>query len=386
VPNKKSGKAGEAKEGPTEWGFFLPAALVGMVGKLASNPVAMSSLGAARWREMSRVFWGRSMPWGLGGEQVSLLGRAGAQTRSARLFMPDSAGPGAPIVVMLHGCLQDSSSFATLTRIDEIAALEGFNVLHPDQESSANPMLCWNWNAPQNQRREGGEPEALADLLRQAQEMCGTEPAKTSLLGISAGGALAATMAHLYPELIGAVATVAGPAPFAAVDMGSAMKAMRHGPESGKAKKIEAMARSSSFEKDAPSRMPILIVQGGADESVNPANAQLQEFSALVLNSALGMKAAQKVGKVGKATPVKREHDEGEWGSASLWTDWNGEMLATVARPKFLGHAWSGGKIGEPFAQDGFDQTRLALDFFKAARSGELDEMRPQALGRRMRR
>lgn len=383
MPNDIS-KAGEAREGQALGGFFLPAALLGMLGKLAVNPVAMNSLGAARWRGVSRMFWGRTLPWGLGGKHVSLLGRAGRETRSARLFMPDSAGPGAPIVVMLHGCLQDSSSFAKLTRIDEIAAIEGFNVLHPDQESSANPMLCWNWNAPQNQRRMGGEPEALADLLRQSQGLCQSSPSRTRLLGLSAGGALAATMAHLYPELMGAVATVAGPAPFAAIDMGSAMRAMKQGPDSGKAKKIEAMARAATYEQNAPARMPILIVQGGADETVNPANAQLQEFSALALNSALALSSAEAASRLGSAMPAKREYDEGAWGSASMWTDWNGSLVAAVARPKLLSHAWSGGKLGEPFAQEGFDQTRLALDFFKAAETGELSEMSPKALGRRM--
>lgn len=378
------GKVGEAKEAQALGGFFLPAALLGMLGELAANPVAMGSLGAARWRGVSRLFWGRSMPWGLGGKNVSLVGRAGREKRSARLFMPNSAGPGSPIVVMLHGCLQDSSSFAKLSRIDEIAAAEGFNVLHPDQESSANPMLCWNWNAPKNQQRLGGEPEALADLLRQSQELCQSAPSRTRLLGLSAGGALAATMAHLYPELMGAVATVAGPAPFAAIDMGSAMKAMKRGPESSKAEKIEVMARAATFEENAPARMPILIVQGGADETVNPANAQLQEFSALVLNSALALRSADAARRLGKSMPVKREHGEGPWGSASMWTDWNGCLIAAVARPKLLGHAWSGGKLGEPFAQEGFDQTRLALDFFTAAETGALSAMSPKALGRRM--
>jgi hypothetical protein len=59
-------------------------------------------------------------------------------------------------------------------------------------------------------------------------------------------------------------------------------------------------------------------------------------------------------------------------------------VIAVIVEPAFLGHAWSGGDMSEPFAQTGFDQSRLALDFFEAAESGVWSSFAPKALSEKL--
>ena len=375
--SKQLGSSRPCDQATSDW----PMLLASMLSKAYADPRAAKNLQHAQIRDMARSFWG---PWAsletffLPKEERCLTSRgpAGAQ-RGARLYSPESAKPGAPLVVMLHGCMQDAQSFARLTRMDEIAKAQGFFVLYPDQESSANPMQCWNWNAPQNQRRLGGEPEALAQLIGQAQALCGSAPERTHVAGISAGGALAATMAHLYPELLGSVAVVAGPAPFAAQNLPQALGAMARGPATGSREAIEAKASEAAALVRAPRKLPILIVQGSADATVNPKNALMQERSALALNEALAQ-------TVGSNESLRRHSAKSAHGRTRVWRDADGDVVACVVHSNALGHAWSGGDMDEPFAQEGFDQSRLALDFFGAAESGDWSSFEPSLLAAKL--
>lgn len=364
----------------SDWGLMAK-----LMGQACKDPRAMSNLGAAQWRDMSRSLWGA---WSWGPAAVGEVGESQALSacsstglrRGARLFSPSSVKPGAPLVVMLHGCMQDAESFAKLTRMDQIAREQGFNVLYPDQESSANPLQCWNWNAPENHTRLGGEPEALAGLIKQAQEKCKSPAGLTRLAGISAGAALAASMAQLYPELMGSVAVVAGPAPFSADTASQALREMAEGPDP-KADMGRRMAKSASeagARAERPRTLPMLIVQGWADDTVNPKNADLQESGALMLNGALSH------GGVDGEERARPESCSMKGGSSRVWRDGVGQVLAVVVRPMALGHAWSGGDPSEPFSQPGFDQSRLALDFFEAAESGDWSSFHAKDLSARL--
>lgn len=279
----------DEKAHDSDWGLIAQ-----LMGQACQDPRAMANLNAAHWRDISRSLWG-AWTWGGGagpeGESRALSARAGSTgpRREARLFSPSSATPGSPLVVMLHGCMQDSDSFAKLTRMDEHARERGFSVLYPDQDGSANAMQCWNWSAPENHARLGGEPEALAGLIRQAQALCQSPPERTRLAGMSAGAALAAGMAYLYPELMGSAAVVAGPAPFSADTAPQALRAMAEGPDprADMGRRLAKSAGEAAARALAPRALPILIVQGLADETVNPKNADAQEAGALMLNDAL---------------------------------------------------------------------------------------------------
>lgn len=353
-----------------------------MFSGACSDQRAMMNLGAAQWRDMSRAMFGS---WGQdngSGESKYLSATTSATrlTRTARLFSPQGDLQGAPLVVMLHGCMQDSQSFAKLTRMDSIAREQGFHVLYPDQESSANPMQCWNWSSPENHERIGGEPEALAGLVEQAQKMCAAPARLTRMAGISAGGALAASMAHLYPELIGSVVVVAGPAPFSASNLREALDDMANGPGSGVEKALmgHALRTGARLGSQSPRRLPMLIVQGAADKTVNPLNADMQARGALMLNNALGDAGVDRPGG------QRLEKSTGKSGVVKVWTDEEGQVVAVVVAPKDLGHAWSGGDMSEPFSQEGFDQSRLAVEFFQASEARDWSNFDARSLAERL--
>ena len=80
-------------------------------------------------------------------------------TLSYRLYTPKgSTRRRLPLVVMLHGCTQSASDFASGTGMNEVADELGFLVLYPEQSASANMARCWNWHRPVNQERGSGEP------------------------------------------------------------------------------------------------------------------------------------------------------------------------------------------------------------------------------------
>src|ERR1051325_1997194 len=61
-----------------------------------------------------------------------------------------------PLLVAIHGCTETAGEFAGLTRIRTLADSQRILVLLPNQSPEANPMHCWNWFVPENQKRDSG--------------------------------------------------------------------------------------------------------------------------------------------------------------------------------------------------------------------------------------
>lgn len=260
-----------------------------------------------------------------------------AGRRDYRLFIPRRPAPEAQarLIVMLHGCTQDAEDFARGTGMNALAAARGWHVLYPQQGRSANPMRCWNWFLPSNQTRERGEPAIIAGMTRAAMAERGIAPGRVAVAGLSAGGAMAMILGAAYPELYEAVGVHSGLAYGAARDVASAMAAMKDG----------AAGRGVDFKPR------LIVVQGEADATVNPANADF------ILAAALAADAPRRTERGRQGRAFTRMLAQGA----------DGRPRVELLRVEGLGHAWSGGRAGGTFVDpQGPDASAEMARFFDA--------------------
>jgi poly(hydroxyalkanoate) depolymerase family esterase len=259
-----------------------------------------------------------------------------------RLFVP----PGAhkteplPLLVMLHGCSQTSEAFATSTRMNQIAAKEGFAVLYPEQNQLANLQGCWNWHQSRSGKAQTEADAILATILQVCQRVS-VDPGRIALAGLSAGASMAALLAIRHPARFRAIAMHSGIAPGMAHSLADALKAMRG---HSVATPLSALAAGAHLPA-------LLVIQGSADPLVAPAN---------------GLAVAQLWAAREGANPARPRSVKRGARHPSTLTDYKtkGRLVATLCAIHGLGHAWSGGAASQAYSDPkGPDASRMIWAF-----------------------
>jgi poly(3-hydroxybutyrate) depolymerase len=116
-------------------------------------------------------------------------------------YRPAQLVPGAPLVIVLHGCTQTAEAYAANAGWLQLAERFGFVVIAPQQAPANNPNRCFNWFARGDVARGGGEAASIAAMVAHAVAEHELDPERVFITGLSAGGAMTAAMLASYPEL-----------------------------------------------------------------------------------------------------------------------------------------------------------------------------------------
>ena len=263
-------------------------------------------------------------------------------SRRYKLFIPSQAEKPLPLLVMLHGCLQDPDDFARGTRMNGIAEEQRIYVLYPAQSEAANPNRCWNWFNPADQRRDQGEPSIIAGMTRELIGSYNIDARRVYIAGLSAGGAMAAIMAATYSDLYAAVGIHSGMPYGAAENLLAAITAMKDGAAAG---------------TRLPSNgIPLIVFHGEKDLLVNSRNAEQLLSQWLVPAPNRTQDTLTAPASAGSRAFTRTRYNDGA-----------GRPVAENWLVHDAGHAWSGGGSAGSFADSaGPDASREMLRFFSA--------------------
>ncbi|MFN3387296.1 MAG: alpha/beta hydrolase family esterase [Allosphingosinicella sp.] len=205
-------------------------------------------------------------------DRLSDLGAFGANPGNlvGRYYVPEGLEPGAPLVVVLHGCTQNAAVYDHGSGWSRLADRHGFALLFPEQQRANNAMLCFNWFESGDVRRGGGEAASIAAMVAKMRSDHGVDPDRISVTGLSAGGAMAAAMLAAYPDLFAAGAIIAGVAYGCATSVAQAFDCM------GGRAEADPRALGDKVRRASPHNGPwprVQLWQGGADRTVVPGNA-----------------------------------------------------------------------------------------------------------------
>jgi poly(hydroxyalkanoate) depolymerase family esterase len=266
-------------------------------------------------------------------------------SRRYKLFIPSHAeGQPLPLLVMLHGCLQDPDDFALGTRMNAVAEEQRIFVLYPEQSEAANQTRCWNWFNAANQRRDQGEPSIIAGMTREAIDSHNIDAQRVYIAGMSAGGAMAAIMAATYSDLYAAVGIHSGVPYGAAQNFMAAIAAMKDGAATG----ARLPAKS----------IPLIVFHGDQDIMVNSRNGEQ------LVSQWLGGPAPNRTQDTSTA---RASEGNGRAFTRTRYRDGAGHAVAENWLVHDAGHAWSGGGSAGSFADaSGPDASREMVRFFSA--------------------
>ncbi len=243
-------------------------------------------------------------------------------------YLPPDLNEAAPLVVVLHGCTQTGAGYDHHSGWSQLADEAGFALLYPEQQRANNPNLCFNWFQPKDVDRGSGEALSIRQMIETMVVAHKLDRKRIFITGLSAGGAMAAAMLAVYPEVFAAGAIIAGLPYGCAATVPEAFDRMRgHGVPSERT--LQQLLRSAT---NHPGPWPrISIWHGSSDQTVASANAKAIASQWLCVH---GLASTPEYS--GTQSKLNRQ----------VWCDPSGDALIEINLISAMGH-------GTPLGSDG---------------------------------
>jgi poly(hydroxyalkanoate) depolymerase family esterase len=214
-----------------------------------------------------------------GGGQPPVPGRLrevvafGSNPGSLRMlaYVPKHLGKSPALVVALHGCTQIAAVYDHGSGWSALADTHGFAVLFPEQQRANNPNNCFNWFLPPDTQRDHGEALSIRQMIERMIRDHGIDRRRIFVVGLSAGGAMAAAMLATYPDVFAGGAIIAGLPYGSARNVQEAFQAMAKGSDRSPRAWGDLVRHASPHRGRWPK---ISVWHGMSDAIVNPVNME----------------------------------------------------------------------------------------------------------------
>ncbi|HVW80600.1 MAG TPA: PHB depolymerase family esterase [Mycobacteriales bacterium] len=281
-----------------------------------------------------------------------------------RLYTPPSYRPGAPLVVVAHGCQTTAAQEEQITGFDQLADRNGFVVLYPEDDAVSQHLpgpikQCFKFFFPQVYFRGFADTAAIAQMTRSVIKQKQIDAQRVYLVGVSGGGLITSASAGAYPDLYAAVGIVesAGDADGFCLGTGTGIP-------------VQVSAALARIAMGPRARVVPLFVMGSTGDLAFPAACEEKALQQGLRTDNLVISGSQTTPISLRPASVRNgKVPGGRSYTLSTFRDPNGCLIGQQTITDGMPHAWPGGSpdpqwkgYSDPTAPSG---AKTAWDFFR---------------------